>query len=250
MVDYLRILKHWIRWTALTAAVVMTGVSCSAEGTGGDFDASESAAVTSGEAVESESSGDGSEDSVESDGRWNDEEFYPEFESITVSGSGDDEIEVPASMGIISASYEGEDWFKVQPQTSIGEDSDFSILSLGPYDGSTPFGVYGFSGETSHLAVEAKGEWVVIISPISDAPELPESVDGSKDAVYWHSDEASEWRVTPQDEFRVYVYFVPDGTAQEELLANSPRAFEDPVSVSGVGLFIVRSTGDWSISST
>lgn len=179
---------------------------------------------------------------------------FGSFEPTTASGTGRDRVPLPegASVGVVTATYEGSGYFDVG---FVRGKNAFPLISWtgvrGPYAGSVTFGLFDRPQSDSLTVWADGGPWRVTIAPISSAGELPSSVEGTKDAVFRSSGEPDRWVFTKQGADRLIVIEAVPATSSSRL----PRAWTTVVDgtsaavrLGGAGpsVVAVSADGGWS----
>lgn len=193
---------------------------------------------------EGEPAGTGDDES--SDGQYDD---YPTFDVIDTSGTGDSVIELPegVSQGIVTAAHSGSSNFSISGLNASNESTgDLLVNTIGAYSGVTAFGFSSLS-EAGRLSVTADGPWTVSIAPISSAPEIALPANGTGDAVYLFSGDASTWNITHDgtSNFAVIQY----GGIIPNLAVNEIGVYQGSIPMkAGPSVLSISADGNWSIT--
>jgi hypothetical protein len=176
---------------------------------------------------------------------------YGTFEEITHTGSGDTVIPLPvgAEAGLVHAAHEGSGNFAVYVVDDANTSTvDFAIGSVGPYSGTSAYGLNGdYWGEPGvALQVAADGRWVVTMSPISEAPELETA--GTADSVFLHSGAAGTLELSseaPDGQFSVLQY-TDDSVGRAELISEFGEYQGSTPVQAGPSVMVIDADGAWS----
>lgn len=184
------------------------------------------------------------EDTADDAAAWAAETFGT-FEPVTQQGSGDTIIELPASVGLVTASHNGSANFVVQALDADNESTgDLLVNTIGRYSGQTAFGLNAFS-EGARLQVTADGAWELTIAPIANAPELAAS--GSGDGVFLHDGAAGAAALTHDGSANFIVQQHADDMFSIGLLVNDIGAYSGTVPMgAGPSVVTVKADGGWT----
>lgn len=179
----------------------------------------------------------------------------PGFEASEVEGSGNAVVPLPegAQIGIVTASYQGEDEFSVTVLDGTGtEIGDDLVDAEGGYEGTTAYGLEGIgagqagteSEGPTDLRVEATGDWTLTIAPIQDAPALELPARSQGDAVLQWDQPATAATLTTLDEATVRQV-----TARgEQVLINDEVAQIVVLDLAeGPAIVVIRTDGAWTV---
>lgn len=184
------------------------------------------------------------EDTADDAAAWAAETFGT-FEPVTQQGSGDTIIELPASVGLVTAAHNGSANFIVQVLDANNQSSgDLLVNTIGSYSGQTAFGLNAFS-EGVRLQVTADGAWELTVAPIESAPELAQS--GSGDGVFLHDGGAGAAALTHDGSANFIVHQHSDDMFSMGLLVNDIGAYSGTVPMAaGPSVVTVTADGGWT----
>lgn len=173
---------------------------------------------------------------------------YGVFEEISETGSGDSIISLPAeaSAGLIVANHTGSSNFVIDGLDDSNQPTgDLLVNEIGPYEGTTAFGINAF-GDASSLQVTADGTWTLDITPISAAPELESQ--GTGDAAFIYTGPPAQLHATHDGDSNFIVYEDTDAFSMG-LLINEIGTYEGTVPLSeGPSFVTVNADGQWSLT--
>ncbi|WP_255432337.1 TM2 domain-containing protein [Cellulomonas sp. SLBN-39] len=179
---------------------------------------------------------------------WADETFGA-FEPATTTGSGDSVVPLPsgASVGIVTASHEGQANFAVNVLDAANQSTgELLVNTIGAYSGTTVFGLRAL-GEGVTLQVTADGPWSITVSPVSAAAPLAAS--GSGDAVMLYEGGAATLTATHAGDGNFAVVEDTGAMLEFGLLVNEIGAYEGTVPMSaGPSVLSVTANGAWTLT--
>lgn len=194
------------------------------------------------------------------DGRdWADETFGS-FEKVSVSGSGDDTVEIPpevgeAEMGIIELDYTGDG----MKENGIGflaalVDAEGELLLAGPdsmwlaTDGDAE--VQGqvlwapHQNGFTEAQVQARGDWTMTFTPISTAAELP--AEGVGSWIYLYDGSGGDTTMRHDERYPTdLAEYTEPGSARRVIELRGPET--DGSLSEGPSVVVVSSRGSWSL---
>lgn len=94
-----------------------------------------------------------------------------EFDTISLSGVGDDVIEVdlhPNSLGVATVNHDGDSNFIVWGTDERGEETDLIVNEIGVYEGVAAVN-FGYGDPISGFDIDADGAWSIVIRPAANA---------------------------------------------------------------------------------
>lgn len=106
-----------------------------------------------------------------------------EFDTITLSGVGDDVVEVdlhPNALAVATVEHDGESNFIIWATDAAGEETDLIVNEIGVYEGVAAVN-FGYSDPTEGFDIDADGAWSIVLRPASDARAIS-SAGGSGQA--------------------------------------------------------------------
>ena len=172
---------------------------------------------------------------------------YGTFEPVTQQGSGDSIVELPASVGMVTASHNGSSNFAVIVLDAANESTgDLLVNTIGSYSGHTAYGLNSF-GEGVRLQITADGAWELTIAPLANAPELAAS--GSGDGVFLYDGGASAAAMTHDGQSNFAVIEHNDDLFSMGLLVNEIGPYSGTVPLgAGPSVITVSADGGWTIA--
>ena len=170
------------------------------------------------------------------------------FETTTVTGSGDDVIELPATSTpmIMEISYSGSSNFIVHTVDSSGDNVDLLVNTIGSYDGTVTN--YEEYDGCAMLSIESSGSWSVTFKPMCLMGQLKNGETYSGDDVRY-IDETSLTTVTATNSGDSNFIIWGIGMTDVDLLVNEIGDYSGTVVWSQPQSFlIVTSEGNWTVS--
>lgn len=169
------------------------------------------------------------------------------FEPITQQGTGDSIIELPGSVGMVTATHNGARNFVIQVLDANNESTgDLLVNTIGAYSGQTAFGINAF-GDGARVQITADGAWDLTIAPLAAAPELAPA--GSGDAVFLYDGDAGALAASHAGERNFVVIEETAGMFSMGLLVNTIGAYSGTVPLSaGPSVITVQADGDWTLA--
>lgn len=182
------------------------------------------------------------------------EERYGVFEPFTLTGSGDEAVQLPEDVnaGMLTISHDPEVEIIIQSWTTEHRTRGWAYRNRPDSDGLSGgvsvFGVDEFERlrlardspiplPMAVLDVTADGDWEITVSPVSEAPMLDGPVSGNTHAVYLLDGSPGTLRATHEGDgnFIVFGFF--------ESLAGGERLVDDSLIFNTVG----PSEGEWEM---
>lgn len=174
-------------------------------------------------------------------------EQYGTFEPVSLSGTGDMVIPVPALVGIVGATHSGSANFSISGLDANNQSTgELLVNAIGAYSGTTAFGLSAFA-DTVNLQLSADGAWTVTIAPIAAAPALVLPATSTGDGVFLYDGAASMWAMTHagSSNFAVVEY----GGMFPNLMVNEIGVYSGTVPAqAGPSVIEVSADGAWSIT--
>ncbi len=169
------------------------------------------------------------------------------IDPVTVSGVGDDVIEIPENLRVclVVAVNEGNGNFSIWSLDEAYENVDLLVNTIGYYNGRTTTGQG--SEEPYYLEISSDGSWTVTLEPIENAPTVQNGVPVVGDDVMFLEsvDNKPLTFVNEADgNFSVWAY----NSLGRDLLVNDIGAYNGTVPNKEYHLLIVSSEGTWSVS--
>lgn len=123
---------------------------------------------------------------------------YKAFNDLVYSGTGPKVITLPSTVdaALVMATHDGESRFFVETTRSDGQLDEQLVSHIGPYSGTTVYGINGYDPDPTRLEVVADGAWTVRIRAIALAPMLYTAAAGSSDGVRLFGGGAGTWAAT------------------------------------------------------
>lgn len=169
------------------------------------------------------------------------------FAPVTQQGTGDSIVELPGSVGMVTATHSGGRNFVIQVLDANNESTgDLLVNTIGAYSGQTAFGLNSF-GEGVRVQITADGAWSLTIAPLSAAPELAPA--GSGDAVFLYNGDAGALAATHEGERNFVVIEETAELFSMGLLVNTIGAYSGTVPLSsGPSVITVTADGSWTLA--
>lgn len=173
---------------------------------------------------------------------------FSTFEAETVEGSGEGEVELPATgvPMLLTFEYDGTGTFAVYTIDDDGEAVGQLIGTTGEYSGTVTD--YLDYSDVVGIHVVADGDWTATFSPMSSMGELANGSEHEGDAVlYIEADEVDGLEI--ENEGTGTFAVVGIGLEDAGVLVDSEGDYDDEVDWTEEDSFlIVMSAGTWSIS--
>lgn len=173
-------------------------------------------------------------------------ETFGTFAPVTVEGTGDSIVELPATVGMMTASHNGSSNFVVMALDAANQSTgDLLVNTIGTYSGTTAFGLTSFT-EGVRLQIGADGAWSLTIAPLASAPELVGA--GTGDAVFLYGGDAAALAATHDGGSNFAVIEETDAFLSMGLLINEIGAYSGTVPISsGPSVLMVTADGNWTL---
>ena len=174
---------------------------------------------------------------------------YGMFDEVTISGSGDDVIELPASgvPMIIEITYSGNSNFIIWTLDSSGDQVDLLVNTIGSYSGTvTSWTDYE---DTALLSITASGSWSITFKPMCLMDELVSGETYSNDDVrYIATDDLLTLDVTYSGDGNFIIWGI--GFDDVDLLVNEIDYYDGTVVWSEPQSFLIVTAddGDWTVT--
>ena len=170
------------------------------------------------------------------------------FDESTVTGSGDDVVEMPVTgiPVIIDITYSGSSNFVIYTVDSEGENVDLLVNTIGSYTGTqTDYLDYA---DVTMLSIQSSGDWSITFKPLASIPELVNGAENTGDGVYYIStDSLTTITITNSGDSNFVVRGI--GLSSADLLVNEIGDYEGTVIWAEEESFlIVTSDGTWAVS--
>lgn len=170
-------------------------------------------------------------------------------EPVTLSGSGDDVVELATPDGaaaVLELTHDGSSNFAVFALDQSGNQTDLLVNTIGAYAGSRLVNLGG--SDIGGLEISASGAWQVVARPLRDAPRAEGgALDGSGDAVVLLPGGADASRLTlthdGSSNFAVFGY----STGGASLLVNDIGRYEGTVRLDGAVVLDITADGRWTL---
>lgn len=170
-------------------------------------------------------------------------------EPITLSGSGDDVVELATpddAAAVLELTHDGSSNFAVFSLDQAGSQTDLLVNEIGSYAGSRLVNLGG--SNIGGLEISASGAWQVVARPLRDAPRAEGgALDGSGDAVVLLPDGADASRLTLTHDGSSNVAVFGYATSGASLLVNDIGAYEGTVRLDGAVVLDVTADGNWTL---
>jgi hypothetical protein len=170
------------------------------------------------------------------------------FTTVTLNGQGTDVVELSKSVtaGFLKVTHDGESNFIVRSLKSGLSTHEYLVNEIGQYEGSVVFGMGWSKSKTIGFEVEADGDWSITILPMSKAPTLKSSGEGTgvfKTTV--KTRKSVRFSHTGSSNFIVRQYCT---TGSTQFLVNEIGAWSGrKVMASGTCIVEVVADGSWTI---
>lgn len=170
------------------------------------------------------------------------------FEETTVTGSGDDVIDLPVTgiPIIMDITYSGSSNFIIYTVDSEGETVDLLVNEIGAYTGTQTD--YLDFADVTMLSIQSSGDWSITFKPMASMPELVSGAENSGDGVYYIStDSLTKLTITNSGDGNFIIRGI--GLSSSSLLVNEIGDYEGTVVWTEEESFlIVTSEGNWTVS--
>ena len=170
-----------------------------------------------------------------------------EFEPTTITGNGDDVVEVPSAgmPHLMTITHSGSRNFAVHTVNSAGDDVDLLVNTIGNYSGTVTD--YQDFKDVSMLSISADGAWSITFAPLSSMNPLANGGQNTGDNVlYIDEDSLMKLHITNSGESNFSVWAV--GMSDYDLLVNEIGNYDGTVIWSEPQSFlIVSSKGTWTV---
>lgn len=171
-----------------------------------------------------------------------------DFEETTVTGVGDDVIDLPAPgfPCIMEISHNGSRNFIVHTVDASGSDVDLLVNTIGSYSGVVTD--YERFNDAAMLSISADGDWSVTFKPLKSMARLENGGQVKGDCIAY-IDEASLTKINISNSGERNFIVKGIGLTKSDLLVNEIGPYDGKVVWSQPqSFFIVQSDGTWSIS--
>ena len=173
---------------------------------------------------------------------------FGDFDSVTISGSGDDVIDIPCAglPCLITLYHGGERNFIVKTYDSDGNTVDLLVNTIGAYLGIVT--TYEDFEDATMLEIKADGDWVAVFKPLQDMTKAENGGTFMGDGVvYIDESSLSKVRFTHDGQHNFIVKAI--GMESNRLLVNEIGVYDGTVIWGEPqSFFIVQADGNWSIS--
>ena len=179
---------------------------------------------------------------------------YPEFEPISLSGSGDSvqDIAKPEGPALLRVSGNSEArFFAIIALDAAGQQVDLLVNTTNPYEGVRPLDLQG--SQTTRLQIQATGNWTAELFPVTQAPviNVPGALSGQGDIVLRLAGAIPDIANIRGNESARFFAVIGYGSGFPDLLVNTTDVYEGQVVIrSGVNLLMVQATGPWNVEIT
>jgi hypothetical protein len=173
-------------------------------------------------------------------------------EPISVSGSGDDVVDIEKWDGpaIARISYSGGSNFVVWNYDADGDKIDLLVNTVGNYEGTRPLDFLD-TEHTARFQVESSGEWEITILPLAEirTEAVPGNFAGNGDEVIYLDGTPDLLKIdasTATSNFVIWAY-----GNRRDLLVNDIAPYDGVVIAgSDTAVLVIEAEGDWSIEVT
>lgn len=176
-----------------------------------------------------------------------------EFADFTVSGSGNDviDLQIPGDVpAILDITHDGSSNFIVWSLDSEFETIDLLVNEIGSYDGRRPVNAGWFFEPdlVRHLEIDADGSWSITARPMSKARALSTSLNGSGDEVVRYEGSASTLTSTHDGSSNFIILgFKADGE-YNELIVNEIGTYSGTDTIdSETDILDIQADGNWTL---
>jgi hypothetical protein len=176
----------------------------------------------------------------------------PVPEPISVSGSGDDVVDIEKWDGpaIARISYRGGSNFVVWNYGTDGDKIDLLVNTIGQYDGTRPLDFLD-TEHTARFQVESSGEWEIAILPLTEIriESVPGTFTGNGDEVVYLDGTPDLLKVNASSAASNFVIWAYGN--RRDLLVNDIAPYDGVVIAgSDTAVLVIEAEGDWSIEVT
>jgi len=171
-----------------------------------------------------------------------DPEPEPTVEPAEFEGSGNKILQFDSGPFVATIAHRGNSNFAVWSLDSGLNETDLLVNEIGNYDGR----VLGPEDAYGGISIEADGNWVVQVVPVSQAPRASGTVQGTGDDVFfWDGADRTVAALTHDGDsnFAVWLY----SANGRDLLVNEIGPFVGEGIVDS-GLFQITANGNWSLT--
>lgn len=170
----------------------------------------------------------------------------PPVKPQEVSGTGDDVVDLDETEAAQTMEF---DCSSCGGNVVVKSDGAESILvnEIDGYHGTRPINLQDHS-TTSQLTVEAEGPWTINLRPLTDLEPQTDEVSGTGDDVVLLDGEQSRATITNEGESNFVVRNVGVDSGAIDIVVNEIGGYSGTRPVELPGLFVVESSGDWTIT--
>mgnify|MGYP003565233222 FL=1 len=171
-----------------------------------------------------------------------DPEPEPTVEPAEFEGSGNKILQFDSGPFVATIAHRGTSNFAVWSLDSGLNETDLLVNEIGDYNGR----VLGPEDAYGGISIEADGNWVVQVVPVSQAPRASGTVQGTGDDVFfWDGADRTVAALTHDGDsnFAVWLY----SANGRDLLVNEIGPFVGEGIVDS-GLFQITANGNWSLT--
>ena len=169
-------------------------------------------------------------------------EPIPMAEPLEFEGSGNKILQFESGPFVATIAHRGNSNFAVWSLDPGLNESDLLVNEIGNYDGR----VLGPEDAYAGISIEADGNWVVQVVPVSQAPRTSGSVSGTGDDVFfWDGPNRTVATLTHDGDsnFAVWLY----SANGRDLLVNEIGPFAGE-GIVDTGLFQITASGGWTLT--
>lgn len=170
------------------------------------------------------------------------------FESTTLSGSGDDVVDLPCAglPCLLTINYEGDRNFVVRAVESDGSSAELLVNTIGSYSGT--HATWRCSDDATMLEVKASGPWTITVAPMSSMRAQENGALGhGDDVVYITGGDFSKLTITHNGSSNFVVRAI--GMSDTDLLVNTIGEYSGSVLWNeGECFLMIEGDGDWTVS--
>jgi len=169
-------------------------------------------------------------------------EPIPTAEPLEFEGSGNKILQFDSGPFVATIAHRGNSNFAAWSLDPGLNESDLLVNEIGNYDGR----VLGPEDAYGGMSIEADGNWVVQVVPVSQAPRTSGSVSGTGDDVFFWDGPNRTVAILTHDgdsNFAVWLY----SANGRDLLVNEIGPFAGE-GIVDTGLFQITASGGWTLT--
>lgn len=166
---------------------------------------------------------------------------------VTVSGTGDDVVEIPSELSVclVKAENNGDSNFVIKSLDANNKSIDLLVNTIGSYSGTTTTGMR--RGTAKYLEVNSSGSWTITMSPVSQAPSVVNGAQNTGDGVVKIS-AGTGGKLSFSNDGSSNFVVRGISSSGSDLLVNEIGAYSGVVPNKNYSLLVVESDGSWTVS--